>query len=101
MPTTLLLLMLLIILLLAGVCFALWRYWERQASLSAEEEAYDRRVASLNQRQANRLSDDRLREPVSQEDAWALMVQRGQRASQRRDRYAGDLQRRTREKRKT
>lgn len=100
MPLPLFVLMVLLGLALIGACYALWRYWERQANVSPEEEAYDRRVAMLNQRQANRLSDDQLRERPGGQDAWELMVQRGRRAIQRRDRYAGSLQRRARERRR-
>ena len=100
MPLPLFALMVLVGLVLVGACYGLWRYWERQANVSPEEEAYDRRVALLNQRQANRLSDEQLREPPREQDAWELMVQRGRRAAQRRDRYAGNLQRRARERRR-
>lgn len=36
------------------------RYWTDQLNMSEEEEAYDRRIASLNEGQANRRRDDEI-----------------------------------------
>lgn len=80
--------------LLIGAVYAVWRYWNNLVRVSPEEEAFDERVAQLNERQANRLSDDQLTRPVSEDDAWSLMVRRGQRTRRRRERYGGDLARR-------
>jgi hypothetical protein len=76
-----LLFMLLAVVLLV-VVYGLLRYWDTLVSKSPEEEAYDRRVADLNERQANRLSDDQLTHPISDDDAWQIMLRRG------RQRYA-------------
>lgn len=84
--------------LLLGAIYLLWRYWDNATRRSPEEEAYDKRVAQLNERQANRLSDEQLTHPVNEEDAWQIMVERGRKATGRRSRYGGDLKRRTRER---
>jgi hypothetical protein len=97
-PTILFLICAILLLL---VVYALWRYWDNLARVSPEEEAYDRRVARLNERQANRLTDEDLREPTNEEDAWRIMVERGEQAAHRRNRYAGDLERRTRARRRS
>jgi hypothetical protein len=86
------------VLLLGGV-YALWRYWDNLARLSPEEEAFDERVAALNERQANRVSDEELAHPVSEDEAWQIMVSRGQRP-RRRERYGGELSRRIGERRR-
>jgi hypothetical protein len=80
--------------LLLGAIYAVWRYWDNLARISPEEEAFDERVASLNERQANRISDTQLARPLTEDDAWGMMVDRGRRAAARRDRYSGDLARR-------
>ncbi len=69
-------------LLLIGVAYMLRRFWDEQAQMTPEEEAYDKRVARLNQRQANRISDGFLRRNVSDDDAWQMMVRRGRRSAQ-------------------
>jgi hypothetical protein len=101
-------------LLLCGVFFVVWRYWNNIARVSPEEEEYDVRVAEMNERQANRLSDDQLRSPLSDDEAWAVMVHRGMRDRERgrrnrrdtkrltpprRERYGGELARRIDERR--
>ncbi|HWQ12252.1 MAG TPA: hypothetical protein VNL77_05600 [Roseiflexaceae bacterium] len=80
------------------VIFFLWRYWADLVDRSPEEEAYERRLTALNERQAHRYSDDELTTAPSEDDAWRIMVERGRRAG-RQDRYAGDLARRRRERR--
>ncbi len=82
-PTLLFLIFLLII---AIALFAIWRYWDRITRVTAEEQEYDERVAALNERQANRLSDEQLRRTVSEDDAWGIMVNRGRRDRERRRR---------------
>jgi hypothetical protein len=84
--------------LLVGIVVVLWRYWRSYANITPEEEAFDRRVAMLNERQANRLSNEQLAETVSEEDAWNIMLERGAHA-RRRARYAREVQRRYRERR--
>jgi len=86
--------------LLLGVIYAVWRYWKGLAHLSAEETEFDERMAALNERQANRISDEQLTHPVTQDDAWSIMVNRGRRTGRRRERYGGDLARRTRDRRR-
>ena len=86
--------------LLLGVVYALWRYWDNLSRLSPEEEAFDKRVAALNERQANRISDEQLAQPISEDDAWGIMVNRGQRGRGGSDRYSGMLTRRARERRR-
>jgi hypothetical protein len=111
--------------LLLAIIYALWRYWFSIAQVTPEEEEFDERVAALNERQANRISDEQLLRPFSEEDAWQIMVRRGQqplrrrrrvrkdlarddeeyederlrRYDERRERYAGDLRRRSEERR--
>ncbi|MFO7170657.1 MAG: hypothetical protein DIU80_021725 [Chloroflexota bacterium] len=84
--------------LLAAIYF-LWRYWSDLVDRTPEEEAYERRISALNERQANRYSDDELTTVTDEDEAWRIMVERG-RASLRRDRYAGDLHRRAGERRR-
>ena len=87
------------VLLLGGV-YALWRYWDNLAHVSPEEEAFDERVAALNERQANRVSDEELTHPVSEDEAWKIMISRGQQGRRRRERYGGVLSRRVGERRR-
>ena len=84
--------------LLAGIVVVLWRYWRDYANITPEEEAFDKRVAALNERQANRLSNEQLAQSVSEEDAWKIMLRRGSQA-RRRSRYAEEVGRRYRERR--
>jgi hypothetical protein len=86
--------------LLLGAVYALWRYWDNLARLSLEEEAFDERVAALNERQANRVSDEELARPVNEDEAWQIMISRGQRGKRRRERYGGELSRRIGERRR-
>jgi hypothetical protein len=103
------------VVLIAAALVAVWRYWINLARVSPEEEEYDEQVSALNDRQANRLSDDVLTNPLSDEDAWQIMVRRGKRLSapkrrgkrqappkllpRRRERYGGELSRRVEERR--
>lgn len=81
--------------LLIGIVYGLWSYWDTIAQRSPEEEAFDKRVASLNHRQAHRLSDKQLSGKINEDDAWQIMVNQGRRSTQRRqERYSGDLMRR-------
>ena len=87
-------LLLMFMVLLCGVLFAVWRYWNNLTRLSPEEEEYDERVAAMNERQANRLSDEQLRTPLTDDEAWNIMVRRGQRQPRRRSRYSRGDERR-------
>lgn len=100
MPFELLLLFAVVAAVLIGVIVAIWRYWESMSSLTPEEEAFDKRVAALNERQSNRMSDDLIRANIDDESAWRIMVERGRRAARRRNRYSGELDRRSRERRR-
>jgi hypothetical protein len=102
--------------LVAGALLLVWRYWNAIASVSPEEEEFDERMTALNDRQANRLSDEQLTHPLTDDDAWRVMVQRGRRERERRrkpprpsqrrlpppreERYGGDLSQRERERRR-
>jgi hypothetical protein len=81
-----------------ALVYGVWRYWDNLVELSPDEEEYDKRVANLNERQANRLSDEQLTQPPNDDDAWAIILRRGRRAM-RRPRYGGDFATRTRERR--
>ena len=86
--------------LLLGLIYALWRYWDSVAHISPEEEEFDERMASLNERQANRISDEDLSQPLSEDDAWSIMVSRGRRTGKRSERYGGNLAQRAGERRR-
>lgn len=80
------------------VIYALWRYWEDLVQVSPEEEAYDKDVAQLNERQANRMSDARLARVTSEDEAWDVMVRRGTRLAKSRDQSTEKEQRYTRDR---
>ncbi len=84
--------------LLIGIVVVLWRYWRAYANITPEEEEFDKRVAALNERQANRLSNEQLAQTISEDDAWKIMLRRGAQA-RRRARYAEQVGRRYRERR--
>nr|WP_044200602.1 hypothetical protein [Oscillochloris trichoides] len=73
---------LLLILLVALV----WRFWQNVAQVSPEEEELDRTMASLNDSQANRVSDEQIVRQMDAETGWQIMVQRGQQSAPRRRR---------------
>ncbi len=68
-----------LIIILIIVVYGISRYWDTMVRRSDDEEEYDRMVANLNERQANRLSDEQLWEPVSDDDAWQIILRRGRR----------------------
>ncbi|OAN42797.1 hypothetical protein A6A03_03510 [Chloroflexus islandicus] len=74
---------LLVTLLLGLIGFFAWRYWREQVNISPEDEELLREIAELNDRQANRISDQRLRSGIDPDEAWRIMVQRGQRSRRR------------------
>lgn len=102
--------------LVTGALLLVWRYWNTIAHVSPEEEEFDERMTALNDRQANRLSDEQLTHPLTDDDAWSVMVQRGRRDRERRqrsaratkrrqlpareERYGGELARRVNERRR-
>lgn len=67
----------LVALLLIGLVALLWRLWSDYADRSPEEEALERKLASLNDAQANRVDDAQLTRPVDPDSAWQTMVKRG------------------------
>lgn len=99
MPSGLVILFVGVALVILAVIVALWRYWDSISQRSPEDEAFDRRLAALNERQSNRMSDRFIRADMDQDTAWQIMVERGRRAAQGRERYSGELDRRTRERR--
>ncbi|MEF3274934.1 MAG: hypothetical protein K6356_11165 [Chloroflexus sp.] len=73
----------LVTLFLGLIALAAWRYWHEQINISPADEELMREIAELNERQANRISDQRLRSVIDPDEAWRIMVQRGQ-SSRRR-----------------
>jgi hypothetical protein len=108
-------LFLVFVVVIALVLVVVWRYWNNLTRVSPEEEEFDELMSQLNDRQANRISDDILTNPLSDEDAWQVMVRRGMRLNAgkrrkrretpprlpapRRERYGGELARRIEERR--
>ncbi|WP_322821786.1 hypothetical protein [Chloroflexus sp.] len=74
----------LVTLILGSIGIVAWRYWREQVNISPEDEELLREIAELNERQANRISDQRLRSRVDPDEAWQIMVQRGRKSSRRR-----------------
>jgi hypothetical protein len=70
-------------LLLIGLVALIWRFWQSYAQVSPEEEELDRSIASLNDSQANRASDQQITRRIDTDTGWAIMVARGQRAPRR------------------
>ena len=70
----------------------LWRYWQSVAEVSASDESFSRRIARLNERQANRIDDDHLRNITDDDEAWRIMVDRG-RQSDRLPTYSNTTRR--------
>jgi hypothetical protein len=64
-------------LLLIGLVALIWRLWGDYVQVSPEEEEREREIASLNDAQANRVSDQQLTHPLDTDSAWQTMVQRG------------------------
>jgi hypothetical protein len=63
--------------LLVALVVVLWRVWGDYANRSREDEELERELATLNDTQANRVSDTQLTRPVDADAAWQTMVQRG------------------------
>lgn len=74
----------LVMLILGSIGIVAWRYWREQVNISPEDEELLREIAELNDRQANRISDQRLRSRIDPDEAWQIMVQRGRKSSRRR-----------------
>ncbi|MEI7644110.1 MAG: hypothetical protein WCJ55_07500 [Chloroflexales bacterium] len=70
----------LLMILLAAL---IWRFWQGFVEVSPEEEELERSIASLNDAQANRVSDQQITRQMDTETGWQIMVRRGQRASRR------------------
>lgn len=82
MTPTLFLLFALAAALLVALFAVIWRVWGDYVNRSREEAELERDLASLNDAQANRVSDTQLTRPVDADAAWQEMVRRG--ASQTR-----------------
>jgi hypothetical protein len=61
----------------------LWRFWQNYAHVTPEEEELERSIASLNDAQANRSSDQQIVREIDTETGWQIMVRRGQQAARR------------------
>ncbi len=64
-------------LLLIGLVALVWRLWGDYLQVSPEDEEREREIASLNDAQANRLSDQQLTRPIDTKTGWEIMVRRG------------------------
>jgi hypothetical protein len=73
----------LVAVVLAGLAFLVWRLWEDYVNKSPADEELERDLVSLNDAQANRVSDTQLRRPVEPDDAWRTMVERGKAPTRR------------------
>lgn len=71
-------------LLLLGLIAMIWRLWNDYAQVTPADEEREREIASLNDAQANRVSDQQLTHPVDTDSAWRTMVQRGSTGLKRR-----------------
>lgn len=69
--------------LLIVVAALIWRFWQSYAQVSPEEEELDRSIASLNDLQANRASDEQIVRQIDTDTGWQIMVRRGQRRTRR------------------
>ncbi len=69
---------------LVGLVALLWRLWREYARLNPEVEERERELASLNDAQAHRVSDQILARPPDPDAAWQTMVERGARGQRRR-----------------
>lgn len=69
--------------LLFGGLYMLRRLWWDYARVTEADEVFEQRVASLNNDQANRVSDELLTRPLNSEEAWKAMVRRGGRSARR------------------
>ena len=72
--------------LLVGLLALIWRLWAEHTRISPEDEEYEREIASLNDAQANRLSDQQLTRPIDTKTGWDIMVSRGGTGPSRRRR---------------
>ena len=73
-------------LLLIGLIALVWRLWSDYLQVSPEDEEREREIASLNDAQAHRVSDQQLTHPPDIDAAWQTMVQRGSAGAPRRRR---------------
>jgi hypothetical protein len=72
--------------ILVGLIGLIWRVWQSYVQVTPDDEAFEREIATLNDSQANRLSDQQLTRPIDTDTGWKLMVQRGQEGQRRRRR---------------
>jgi hypothetical protein len=71
-------------LVLIGLIGLIWQAWSNYTQVSPEDEAFERNIASLNDAQANRVSDHQLRRTIDTDTGWQIMVQRGMADQKRR-----------------
>lgn len=64
-------------LLLFGLIFMIWRLWNNYTRISPEDEEHERNIATLNDAQANRVSDQQLIRNIDTDTGWQIMVRRG------------------------
>ncbi len=74
-----------LVVILLAVVWMTRRTWRAYVRLTPEDEAFDATLASLNDDQANRVSDDQLLHSLSTDEAWRRMAQDGS-AKPRRER---------------
>jgi hypothetical protein len=73
-------------LILIGLIGLIWRFWQSYVRVTPDDEAFEREIATLNDSQANRLSDQQLTRRIDTQTGWDLMVKRGQEGTRRRRR---------------
>jgi hypothetical protein len=71
---------------LISLTVVIWRFCQHHVRITPTDEAFERDIASLNDEQANRLSDQQLARPIDTDTGWQMMVQRGQEPTRRRRR---------------
>lgn len=71
----------LILIILVYMAHQLWQSYTR---FTPDDKDFEDQIAKLNDYQSHRLSDKHLVNPLSSEDAWALMVRRGLQRHSRR-----------------
>ncbi len=72
--------------IMVGLIGLIWRVWQSYVQVTPADEAFEREIATLNDSQANRISDQQLTRPIDTDTGWDLMVKRGQEGSRRRRR---------------
>lgn len=76
-----------LVLLLIGGLYLVWSFWWSYNRVNPEDEAFQHRVALLNNDQSYRMSDHQIANPPAPEDAWAQMVRQGLRRRRQQQVY--------------